>query len=249
LTAIENQHQKAEHITTVQRVADGERFSFTVAKKFCDDHGIPHNNFSDLWSKEKNPNGTKIRNGFVFVSRKKIAKGIDQLEEAYQTLKTDKYSRRVYTTFWNPNESHLMALTPCWHSHQFVVLPDEDGNDVLHLKLLGRSLDSVFGAMYAIQQYRLYQMCMAKLLGFNVGKMSCDLTQIHIYLNQIEYAEEILTRSFGFDVDAYDISRININKDLKTLDDLLTMQWSDFEINHPTVNKEPFVTPRPPMAA
>jgi thymidylate synthase len=175
--------------------------------------------------------------------------GKDQLVDTYETLKNDKYSRRVYNTMWNPNESHLMALTPCWHSHQFVVLPDEDGNDVLHLKLFSRSADTVFGAMYAIQQYRLYQMCMAKLLGFNVGKLSCDLTQIHIYLNQIEYAEEILTRSFGFDVDAYDINRISIDKDLNTLDDLLTLQWSDFGINHPTVNKEPFVTPRPPMAA
>jgi len=172
----------------------------------------------------------------------------DQLKDTYETLKNDKYSRRIYNTMWNPNESHLMALTPCWHSHQFVVLPGSDGKDYLHLKVINRSLDSVFGFSFAAQQYRLYQICMAKLCGFEVGEMSCDLTQIHIYNNQIEYAKEMLERSFGYEVDAYDINRIQIKKELNSLEDLLSLTWEDFEVNHPTVNKAPFDTPRPPMA-
>lgn len=167
---------------------------------------------------------------------------VDQLQVAYDTLKKDPYSRRVYSTLWNPNELHLMALTPCHHSHQFVVLPDGDGNNVLHLKLLNRSLDIVFGLSYAVQNYALYQLAMAKLLGMKVGKLSVDLTHVHIYENQIEYAKELVEREFGCN------GTLAITKELNTLEDLLALEWSDFSTEGLVVNTQPFVTPRPPMA-
>lgn len=167
----------------------------------------------------------------------------DQLEQTYNTLRDDPYSRRVLNTFWNPNESHLMALTPCHHSHQFVVLPDEEGNKCLHLKLINRSLDAIFGLSFAVQNYALYQLAMAKLLGYKVGKLSVDLSHVHIYRNQYEYAREILTREYG------KAGTIEITKDLHNLDDLLHMVWEDFHIEGLEVNTKPFVTPRPPMVA
>lgn len=166
----------------------------------------------------------------------------DQLVEVYETLKTDPYSRRLYTTFWNPNESHLMALTPCWHSHQFVVIPDSDGNNVLHLKLINRSLDVIFGLQYAVQQYYLYLMAMAKLLNMKVGTLSADLTHVHIYNNQVEYANELLTRDLGRP------GKVTINKELNTLDDMINLQWEDIVVEDLVVNTLPFKTPRPPMA-
>lgn len=173
----------------------------------------------------------------------------DQLVQTYETLVKERYSRRIYNTMWNPNESHLMALTPCWHSHQFVVLPDKNNDDVLHLKLINRSLDTLFGAMFAIQQYRMYQVALASLLGFKVGTMSCDLTHIHLYENQLEYTEELLERSFGFETDSYSIERIQLDKKIESLDDLLSLTWEDWHIDMPTVNTNKFDTPRPPMAA
>lgn len=122
---------------------------------------------------------------------------VDQLDQTFKTLRSDPYSRRIYTTFWNPSASPFMALTPCWHSHQFVVLPDEQGRDTLHLKVLSRSLDVPFGFYMGAMQYRLYQMCMAQLLGMEVGAASFDLTQTHIYTNQYDYVAEILTREAG----------------------------------------------------
>lgn len=167
---------------------------------------------------------------------------LDQLVEVYEELSGNPYSRRLYTTFWNPTQSDDMALTPCWHSHQWVVLPDGLGNDVLNLKLLNRSLDTIFGAQFAVQQYALYQICMAKLLGMKVGKLSCDLTQVHIYNNQIDYAEEILSREFGQG------GVVTVKKELNTLEDLLNLQWEDIEEVGLEVNRTPFKTPRPPMA-
>jgi thymidylate synthase len=168
---------------------------------------------------------------------------VDQLRETYETLKKDPYSRRVYTTFWNPSASPLMALTPCWHSHQFVVLPNDEGEKVLHMKVINRSLDSCFGYQFAVQQYRLYQMCMAKLLGYELGGMVCDLSQIHIYENQKQYVAEILTRELGTP------GKVEIKKELNTLEDMINLQWEDIEVTGLKVNTEKFVTPRPPMAA
>jgi thymidylate synthase len=166
---------------------------------------------------------------------------VDQLRETYDGLKNDPYGRRHLTTFWNPSASRFMALTPCWYSHQFVVLPDKHGKDTLHMKVNNRSLDSVFGFQYAAMQYRLYQMAMAKALGFELGWMSCDLTQIHIYNNQKEYAQEILGRKPG------KAGQV-ILPELNSLEDILNMKWEDITIEGLQVNSAPFMTERPPMA-
>ena len=165
----------------------------------------------------------------------------DQFAEIMRLLVTDKYSRRMLTTLWNPAESHMMALTPCWFQHQFVVLPSKNG-DVLHMKLSNRSLDAVFGERFATQQYAFYLTAVAKMLGMKVGDLSCDLTHVHIYNNQIEYAKELVTRDLGKQ------GTLKINKDLKRPDDILALTWEDIEIVGLEVNKTPFKTPRPAMA-
>lgn len=214
-----------------------------TSREFLDNRGLTHVPEGDMGMSY----GFQWRNSGGFVSywrgkEKYGMKGHDQLVEIYEELVKNPHSRRLYTTFWSPSDSHLMALTPCWHSHQWVVLPDGKGNDVLHLKLLNRSLDSVFGLSFAVQQYALYQVAMAKLLGMKVGKLSCDLTQIHIYHNQLEYADEMIKREFG------QAGEVEITKPLKTLGHLLQMTWDDVKVTGLEVNTSKFVTPRPPMA-
>lgn len=169
--------------------------------------------------------------------------GVDQLKLLYEGLKEEPYGRRHLLTLWNPAQSDEMCLTACWHTHQFIVLPDGFGGNVLHMKLINRSLDCLFGFLYAVQQYRLYQFAMAKLLGMKVGKLSCDLSHVHLYQNQSEYAQEAVDRAFGVQ------GTLEITKELKTLDDLLSMEFSDIKVGGLRVNTEPFKTPRPPMVA
>lgn len=166
----------------------------------------------------------------------------DQLVETVDTLINDPYSRRMYTTFWNPSQSKDMALTPCWHSHIFNVLPDKDGYLTLNMKVFNRSLDITFGAQFAMQQYALYMMCMAQLGGMKLGELVFDLSDVHIYHNQIEYVKEILTRDFG------KIGTVEICKNIQTIDDMLSLKWDDIKVDGLVVNTKPFVTPRPPMA-
>jgi thymidylate synthase len=167
----------------------------------------------------------------------------DQITETYNALKKDRYTRRAYVTIWHPGYSHKMALTPCWLAHQAVILPDENGDDTLHFKLSSRSLDALYGFQYAASQFRLYQLCLAKLLGVKLGYLSCDLSQTHIYHNALEYSQEVVGRDFGTP------GVVSIKKPLNTLKDLLELQWEDIQVSGHIVNTAPFNTPKPPMAA
>lgn len=164
-------------------------------------------------------------------------KGIDQLQNLINDLKNDPNSRRLMIDLWNPAEHENMCLTPCWFNFQVVVI-----GEYLHLKLRNRSLDSVFGFSFAVQQYRLLQLCLCKMFGYKLGRLSADLSHVHIYKNQIEYAKELIQRDLGKQ------GYININKELNTLEDLLSLQWEDFEVCNLVVNKKEFVNERPQVS-
>ena len=163
--------------------------------------------------------------------------GVDQLQNLINDLKKDPYSRRLMIDLWNPAEHHLMCLTPCWFNFQVVVI-----GEYLHFKLRNRSLDSVFGYSFAVQQYRLLQLCLCKMFGYKLGVLSADLSHVHIYNNQIEYAKELVQRDLGKQ------GEVIINKELHTLEDLLSLVWGDFEVIGLEVNTTPFVSERPEMA-
>lgn len=162
---------------------------------------------------------------------------VDQLEVLLNTLKTDPYSRRMMVDLWNPVEQRYMPLTPCWFNFQVVVI-----GEYLHFKLRNRSLDSVFGYSFAVQQYRLLQLCLCKMFGYKLGVLSADLSHVHIYNNQIEYAKELVQRDLGKQ------GEVILNKELHSLEDLLSLEWDNIQVVGLDVNTSPFVSPRPEMA-
>lgn len=162
---------------------------------------------------------------------------VDQLSNLISDLKKDPYSRRLMIDLWNPVEQVYMCLTPCWFNFQVVVI-----GDYLHLKLRNRSLDSIFGFSFAVQQYRLLQLCLCKMFGYKLGRLSADLSHIHIYNNQIEYAKELVERELGTQ------GEVVIDKELNSLEDLLSLEWTDFVVVGLNVNKKAFENERPPMA-
>lgn len=164
-------------------------------------------------------------------------KGVDQLEKLISELRNNPSSRRLMIDLWNPAEQKYMPLTPCWFNMQVVVI-----GEYLHMKLRNRSIDLVFGNPFAVAQYRLLQVCLCRIFGYKLGELSCDYAHCHIYQNQIEYAKELVQRDFGKQ------GEVVVKKEIETLDDLLSLQWEDFEVIGLEVNKTPFVTPRPPMA-
>lgn len=167
---------------------------------------------------------------------------VDQLRKVYDQLINDPFSRRHLVTFWNPADEDEMPLTPCWYEHIFFVDQKENGRKVLNMKLNNRSADLIFGVTFATQQYALYLTMMAKITDMDVGWMVCDLTDVHIYNNQIEFAQEVMNRELG------KAGTINFKAPLETLEDMINYKWDDIEVVGLKVNDVPFKAKRPPMA-
>lgn len=172
--------------------------------------------------------------------------GEDQLDSLIEGLRTNKYSRRHLVTLWNPKENRWGCITPCHHTSQYVVLPNKDGGDTLHVKLVNRSLDCVFGLRYAIMQYRMFQMALCKMFGFKLGRLSLDLSQYHVYTNQVEYANELLEREGGMQ-EQCSLDLID-GVEFGDIYDLLELRWEQWDMIY-KYNKQPYVSPRPDMVA
>ena len=90
----------------------------------------------------------------------------------------------------------------------------------------------------------MFQMALCKWFGFELGRLSCDLSHVHIYENQFEYCEEMLTREYIDD----SLCSIELTKEINSLEDLLSIQWEDWNVVYET-NRTPFKTQRPDMVS
>ena len=206
-----------------------------TSREFLDNRGLeylPEGSLGAAYSTQwRNSGGYFDTNG-----------GVDQLQQLVDILANERYSRRNLVMLWNPSENDYGVLTPCWFGSQWIVLPNKDGDDELHCYLFNRSNDSLFGATFAFQQYRFLQLALCKMFGFKLGKLKACITHAHIYHNQIDYVKETLTRELGQQ------GTVEITKDIKTLDDLLSLEWEDVKVSGLVVNNKPYVNERPSMA-
>lgn len=184
--------------------------------------------------------------------------GIDQLTQIYNTLSSDPFGSRALINMWNPSQEKEMALPPCWYGHQFLVTKDKKGNPLLNLGVNSRSADLVFGTPYNVQQYATYLQSMAESLNMIPAGLSCRLLDPHIYgkesdftcadselnpASQFRYVKETLTRSFS-----KERVELEINKPLNSLEDILSLDASNFKFKGYKPNLDPYLTPHPKMA-
>lgn len=165
-----------------------------------------------------------------------------QVDHLIKGLRDDPFSRRHAIDLWGVVDQAEMPLLPCWWRSNWSVQPSDIGGPILHLKLYSRSNDLLFGYHQAAMQYRLFQIALAKMLGFRVGLMVCDFWDIHIYTNQFDYVKELLLREEGL------AGTVELNKEVNSLEDILQLSHTDFERIGYKPNREPFKTPRPEVA-
>ena len=91
-------------------------------------------------------------------------------------------------------------------------------------------------------QYKLFQIALCKMLGYNVGNLTTDHVDCHVYDNQVEYVEELLQREYG------KAGTVRLDKDVHSIDDIIALEASDFIVEGYEPNRVPFVSPRPEMA-
>jgi len=106
-------------------------------------------------------------------------KGIDQLQNVIDLLNhpTDKYSRRIIMSSWNPEQLNEMALPPCHVLSQFKVTNDNELSCILYQ----RSGDMGLGIPFNIASYSLLTHLLAKHCNLKAKEFIHFIGDAHIY--------------------------------------------------------------------
>lgn len=158
--------------------------------------------------------------------------GVDQLAILLDDIKDNPGSRRHIITGWNPQQLHEMALPPCHLYQQYQVI-----NGRLNSMFLMRSWDFLYGAPFNIMGYAFMNHVIAKYAGLKPGRLLAVGNDVHLYANQIEIAREQIKR------EPFELPTLTITKELHTLDDILSMEFSDMVLEgyqaHPDFKNKP----------
>ena len=110
-------------------------------------------------------------------------KGSDQLQYIINLIKNYPHSRRIIMSSWNPPDLDKMALPPCHVMCQFYVNTNENKLDC---QLYQRSGDMFLGVPFNIASYSYLTCIIAKLTGYEPGRLIHILGDTHIYDSHVE---------------------------------------------------------------
>lgn len=116
-------------------------------------------------------------------------RGVDQIAELIETIRTNPDSRRLIVSAWNVADIGAMALPPCHALFQFYVADHR-----LSCQLYQRSADIFLGVPFNIASYALLTLMIARTTGYEPGEFVHTMGDAHLYLNHLEQADEQLAR-------------------------------------------------------
>jgi thymidylate synthase len=147
------------------------------------------------------------------------SRGIDQFKNIISTLQKNPQDRRMICSAWNPLALNFQALPPCHVLFQVSVI-----NNKLNLMWTQRSVDALLGLPFNIASYGLLLHLFAKFYGFEEGTLTGFLNNVHIYENQLDGLNEIMSREPNFDLPA-------VSTDTR-YGNLLTWEYRDTTLNN-----------------
>jgi|TARA_B100000959_G_scaffold265457_1_gene306989 thymidylate synthase len=145
-----------------------------------------HTPIWDAWADENGELGPI----YGFQWRNWGGQGIDQIQDAIHTIKTDPDCRRIIVSAWNVADIPKMRLPPCHALFQFCVT-----NGRLDLQLYQRSADIALGVPFNIACYALLLTMVAQECDLVPGIFVHTLGDAHIYENHVEGLQRQLLRS------------------------------------------------------
>jgi len=155
-------------------------------------------------------------------------KGIDQLREVIDRIRTNPTDRRIIMTAWNPSQIPQMALPPCHCLAQFYV-----ANGELSCQLYQRSADMGLGVPFNIASYALLTYMIAHVTKLTPGDFIHTLGDTHVYLNHVEPLKQQLERT------PRPFPQLKFKRDVTNIDDF---KFDDLEIvgydPHPSIKME-----------
>lgn len=159
--------------------------------------------------------------------------GIDQLDRLIKSIKNDPESRRHIISNYNVSQLDLGVLEPCHTLYGFNI---DVKNKEIHSSLFMRSTDVCCGLVLNIIHISVLTHILGKMFGYNAGDFVYFGNNVHIYKNHVENAEIQATRT------PYKFPSININKEIKTIEDIENLCYEDFKLinyqHHPAIKYE-----------
>lgn len=154
-------------------------------------------------------------------------KEMDQVDYVLYLLKHDQSSRRIMTNLFNHEELKDMELEPCAYGTQWLVKEKK-----LHLILNQRSQDMLTANGWNLMQYATLQYMFAQVSGLEVGTLTHNIGDCHIYDRHIPLVEKLLeakpidvtpklviknpTKDFyEFKVEDFEVEGYDYNKEVK----------------------------------
>jgi thymidylate synthase len=134
-------------------------------------------------------------------------RGVDQLSNLIQGIKTDPNGRRHIITAWNVDELDKMALPPCHVLAQFYVSKGK-----LSCHMYQRSVDVFLGLPFNIASYALLTHMIAQVCDLKVGELIISTGDTHIYSNHVDQVKEQLSR------EEYPLPALFLNPEIKEVD-------------------------------
>ena len=116
--------------------------------------------------------------------------GVDQIARLIREIETNRNSRRLIVTGWNPATCDNVALPPCHTLFQFKI----ENEKTLHCQLYQRSADAFLGVPFNISSYALLTHLVAHVCDLEVGDFVHTFGDLHIYSNHLDQVNELLLR-------------------------------------------------------
>jgi len=182
--------------------------------------------------------------------------GVDQVKEVLDGLKSNPYSRYHIIDAWNKADFKDMALPPCHLLYQFIVRPLTEEERIesigvddlvisddpdfsitnfldsidapkfyLDLNMYQRSCDTFLGVPFNIASMSLLLHIFAKVSNMVPGVATWIGGDTHLYVDHIPVVKEQLSR------EPSTLPELKINRELKTLEDILELTIDDFQLD------------------
>ena len=117
------------------------------------------------------------------------------LSASFSKVWKNPWNRRNIINLWQYEDfEETEGLLPCAFQTMFDVRREADGQIYLDATLIQRSNDMLVAHHINAMQYVALQMMLAKHFSWKVGKFFYFVNNLHIYDNQFEQANELLSR-------------------------------------------------------